>query len=136
MKISKAFPPNYKYIKAKFNPPVGTLYTYGDTIYAPGIAFDLPADLIVHEETHEIQQDGDPEEWWGMYLTDVQFRLDQEVQAYRNQYRYYLKHNNRQQAFLFLDDIAHDLSGPMYGNMISYKTAFQLIKSVLPLNRK
>lgn len=136
MKISKSFPPNYKQIKEVLNPPAGTVYTYGETIYAPGIPFDLAPDLIVHEETHERQQGDDPHGWWSVYLQKPEFRLDQELQAYRNQYRYFAEHNGRTQAFNFLKQIAMDLGGPMYGGIISYMTAMQIIKSGLPLNRK
>lgn len=129
MKISQAFPPNYKAIKAKLSPMANTVYTYGDTIYAPGIPYALAPDLLVHEETHEIQQGNDPAGWWETYLNDAEFRFKQELKAYQNQYKYFLKHNNRQEAFIFLDLLAQDLSGPIYGNVVSYKTALQLIKS-------
>jgi hypothetical protein len=54
-KIVKAYPPNYAAIKARFNPPRGTVFAYGDTIYSPRVG-ELSADLIAHEEVHFAQQ--------------------------------------------------------------------------------
>jgi hypothetical protein len=81
-------PPNYARIVETFGPlPPSVVFAYGDTIYAPGASGPLPPDLVVHEETHFRQQAevGGPATWWERYLADPEFRLLQEVEAYRAQ---------------------------------------------------
>lgn len=91
----------------------------------------MTEDLIVHEETHRDQQMSylTPGEWWEKYLEDPEFRLSQEVEAYRNQYREFIKKcHDRNKIFLFVHRIAGDLSSSLYGNMIDYQKAIKLIK--------
>lgn len=130
-------PPNFEAICAVF-PAVrdhkGAIFTYGDFIYAPHLApgTELAGHLNVHEQVHMCQQKeiGGPEVWWDRYLTDVDFRLEQEVEAYRAQYQFvlnlYSPKNEGLKRFLF--DLACDLSGPLYGNMIDYGGAEIKIK--------
>lgn len=128
MLVRKELPPNYKNIKKVLNPPVNAIFTYGDTIYAPYIYFELPIELFVHEETHMKQQNHEPKLWWGKYLASPDFRLEQELEAYRNQYHYFLKHNDRNKAYFLLRRIAEDLASEMYGNIVSFDEAISLIK--------
>lgn len=128
MKVSKELPPNYKEIKERLNPPNTVVFTYGDTIYAPFINFALPDDLIFHEETHMKRQGEEPAVWWRKYLNDSKFRFVEELTAYRVQYQFYLRHNNRNETYFFLNQIARDLSSEIYGNIVDYDTAHQLIK--------
>ena len=123
------FPPNYIIIRKEFNPPETTVYTYGDTIYAPFIHGVLSQDLIAHEEVHEKQQNGDPMGWWKHYIDDKNFRLHEEVQAYRAQYKVFRKRRDRNKIALFVHALARDLSGPMYGHIIDLQEAIRLIRS-------
>lgn len=93
-KISTEPPPNYARAREKFGidfygHPVGTVFTYGDTIHvAQGY---LQHDVLMHELVHVKQQtqfEGGPEAWWEKFFEDEQFRFDQEMAAYRTQYRY------------------------------------------------
>lgn len=130
MNVVKAYPPNIDKVMKAFPINKNTVFTYGDTIYAPGVEFSLPNDLVVHEETHMRQQGDNPEAWWDKYISDVQFRYSQEVEAYRNQYRAYCKVvKDRNRRFSFLVTIARDLSGPLYGRIIDFYQATQMIKS-------
>ena len=124
-------PPNFDVIKTAF--PIiegkkGIVYTYGKVIYNPdnGV-IDHP--LMLHEATHSLQQDEmGPEAWWEQYLNDPEFRLNQELDAYRNQYRRLCeleKDRNRRASYLFR--IASDLSSAQYGSIISLKEARRLI---------
>jgi len=127
MKIVNTPPPNYKEIQKHFpdaNYEKGVLFTYGNTCYCKSITLDL----VVHEETHTRQQTN-PDEWWNKYFTDKQFRLEQEVEAYRNQW-IYIDNNvkDRNQKARMLHQIAVDLSGSLYGNLVSYSEAISLIK--------
>ena len=127
MKIVNTPPPNYKEIQKYFpdaNYEKGVLFTYGNTCYCKSIT----PDLVVHEEIHTRQQTN-PDEWWNKYFTDKQFRLEQEVEAYRNQW-IYIDNNvkDRNQKARMLHKIAVDLSGSLYGNLVSYNEAISLIK--------
>lgn len=129
MKIVIAYPPNYEEIKKAFNPPKTVVFTYGDTIYNPNNGL-IGTDLMIHEGTHEIQQSLDPKKWWDRYLIDPQFRVDQEIEAYHNQYKY-LKDmiKDRNQLFRHLHRLASDFSSPIYGGCISYQQAVERIKN-------
>lgn len=133
MKIVNSFPPNIQSIKSKFKidgKPV--VFTYGSTIFNPKGA-TIPDHIVHHEEVHERQQnkiDGGPEFWWKKYLDDPQFRLAQELDAYREQYRFVRQKYGRQQARQILRIIAKDLSCEIYGNIISYTDALALIKNI------
>ena len=125
MKEVRGFPPNYKEIEEVLHPRRSAVFTYGDTIYIPYYEGSLSYDLIVHEETHKRQQGAKPDLWWTMYLKDPKFRLNQEVEAYRNQYRFFAKGRDRNMAYKFLYIIAHDLSSAMYGNIITHEEAIK-----------
>jgi len=133
MQVIKDFPPNYKMVISVF-PAVkemhGTVFTYGDIIYYPYMKRAIPDHLIVHEKTHSRQQGNNPAEWWDKYLADTNFRLDQELEAYQKQYAYYVaKNHNLKDRAWFLEAIAGDLSGAMYGNLITKLDAMELIKN-------
>ena len=128
MKIVKGYPPNFKEIKKKFNLPKGVVFTFGDILYSPD-TISIPEDLMVHENVHSIQQGDDPAKWWKEYFKDSQFRLDQEIKAYQNQYYIFkLNYKDRNEQARFLHKIASDLSGPIYGNIVSHSDAVQLIR--------
>lgn len=127
MKIVNENPPNYDKIAKKFDLHESVVFTYGDTVYVPG-GGDIPDHLMVHEQTHEKQQGDNPEAWWDRYLEDDEFRLNQEVEAYRNQLRFVRKKITKKQKSDFLNRIAKDLSGKIYGNIVDYKTARELIR--------
>ena len=128
MKIVIGYPPNYKKIKERFTLPDDVIFTYGDTIYNPTDGMiDKP--LLEHEKVHNKQQGYNIEGWWYKYLTDNEFRLDQEIEAYQRQYRVAKEIVSRDQLFTLLQNIAKNLSGDMYGNLISYDKAMQIIKN-------
>lgn len=129
MKIVVAYPPNIEKIKAVVTVNEMTIFTYGDTIYNPGGHEPFPPELLAHEEVHERQQGQDPEVWWDKYLSDVNFRLSQEIEAYRAQYKKF-RHltTNKKARNELADRLAKDLASPLYGNIIDYYTARQKIK--------
>ena len=118
-KVKKAFDLSNKDLE-------DVLFAYGDTIYYS--KFDLSYGLVAHETTHLLQQEKiGRDEWWERYLKDKKFMLDQEIEAYRNQYRAY-RLNDQMDAESLLDKIAGDLSGKLYGKIIDFETAKKLIK--------
>jgi len=130
MNISKEYPPNIKKIRDAFPIDVNTVFTYGDTLYAPLVTFRIPPDLIEHETVHKIQQGDDPELWWDRYIFDPEYRYVQELQAYRSQYKFYCgKVKDRNARTRFLVRLAHDFSSPLYGNIVKFFDAVALIKN-------
>lgn len=127
MKIVHDFPPNYQEIKDKFNPPSDTVFCYGNLLYVPD-GRPVPAHLLIHEEVHSEQQAGDPSSWWKKYREEAEFRLSQEIEAYRKQYAFFKKTvKDKNARVMFLHRIASDLSGSLYGNIISKQKAIKQI---------
>lgn len=143
MKIIKAYPPNYKQIRAAF--PVkgvpGILYAFGDRIYNPSGA-NVGTHLIEHEKVHHAQQTNvviNPPSaltlerqalaWWHQYIHDPAFRLAQEIPAHRAEWKE-LKAiapmGENRELYLYL--MAKRLSGPLYGNLISLAEAIKTIE--------
>jgi len=133
MKIINENPPE-KLLNAIINngmrPHANVIFTYGDTIYNPG-GQDIPDHLIEHEGTHYKQQGNDPDAWWGRYLTDQYFRIEQESEAYARQFAYICATvKDRNQRHRICLDLAGILAGPLYGNVIGQMNAYQKIKSL------
>lgn len=130
MKILNELPPIYHDVVKAFGPvPDTVVFAYGDTIYNPGNHY-LTLDVLAHEEVHERQQAGDPADWWVKFLADPEFRLDQELEAYRAQYKAICGHfKSHDIRFVCLTIFAKSLSGPIYGNMLSHREAMTLIKT-------
>lgn len=107
--------------------------TYGNTVHVA--SGQLPEFLIDHEATHIRQQlayDGGPAAWWERYFTDAKFRTDQELAAYRAQYKWALTHLKGQtQRFNMLKHCATALSGPTYGHVMPFMIAMQEIRKGL-----
>lgn len=128
MRVVNDWPPNIEQIRARFQLRSGFVFTYGDTLYNPDNAL-VDDSLIAHEETHTRQQDDDPFIWWHKYLNDDKFRLEQEIEAYRNQYRSEKKKvKDRNRLNWYLRALAKDLSSEVYGSIISFSEAMQKIK--------
>ena len=128
MKIIMDYPPNIEKIKAAFNiEGLKVVFTYGDTIYNPHT--DAVSDhLMVHESTHARQQGDDPDAWWDKYIADPEFRKEQELEAYANQYLFMKKACTNRVLKDFLYQIANDLSGQIYGNLMSLTEAESAIR--------
>jgi hypothetical protein len=126
VKIVEDYPPNYDAI-CEAIPDVkdknDVVFTYGDTIYNP-YKGEVQDHLEAHEAIHELQQKAyGLDEWWGKYLSDKKFRLEQEIEAYRVQYQFVNKTYGRGAATGLLREIATDLSGGMYGYLLDRKSA-------------
>lgn len=127
MKIVNGLPPNHAAIVKAFGEPAPTVvYTYGDTLYIPS-GKKPDKQLLAHEETHTRQQSiTSPEDWWEHYLADPQFRLEQELEAYRVQYKAMFTLPRKHRLF-YLEHIAKSLSGEMYGKIVTFDEAVNLI---------
>lgn len=126
MKITHEKPEIYETLRAKFGIDwnKGIIITYKGNIYCKT---DISEDLVVHESVHIKQQSEDPE-WWDKYLADINFRLAQEVEAYRAQYNFIKENYDRNTRRNALKRIASDLSSSIYGNIISFEDAKNIIK--------
>lgn len=128
MKISNRIPAIYYTLKKKFgiNWDKGIIITYGDTVYCK---YSISPDLEIHEGTHIKQQNEyGVKEWWDRYLVDVEFRLSQEKEAYKNQVDFAFKNFSKKQAEFILDKCAIDLSSYIYGNIITYDQAYEFLE--------
>lgn len=117
-------------IRAGLKPGKDTVFAYRDAIYNPNNVPITP-DLEVHEAVHLKQQGKLPIDWWIKYLTDPQFRLEQEIEAYRAQFTFICKVvKDKNKRYKILLKIGEFLSGPLYGNLITKKQAMDEILTV------
>lgn len=132
MEILVKWPPNIEQIRKKFNlKGKHPVFTLGNQIYNP-YGNPIPQHLIVHEAVHSVQQEMHNDGiagWWEQYLIDAKFRLEQELQAYGKQFQYIKENMVRDLSRKWLTVLARDLSSPMYGNIINFNQAKELIKN-------
>ena len=130
MKIVYDYPPNYDQITKVFKiaDNENVIFTYGDTLYVPrGEGTHLDKPLIKHEETHARQQKVmGVDAWWERFLEDNIFRMSQEIEAYRNQYAA-MGDLPLQERQAYVTHIAKDLSGEIYGNLMTFEEAVKVI---------
>lgn len=125
IKYSNEKPPVFDMCVEKFGISWdSTIFAYGDTVHAKHPPTE---DIMVHEAVHLKQQNGNPMEWWDKYLNDSEFRLNQEIPAYRKQY-YFLKGKiDRNTLDKKVRMWCEALSSRFYGNVTDYQTAYKLI---------
>jgi hypothetical protein len=114
------------------HPPAGALFTWGNTIYhdppPAGMRHSLSPDILCHEKVHSLQQKAmGAGPWWKLYLESAEFRLEQEVEAYRAQYAFACQHYPQNARRSMLRRIAGDLASPMYGGLCKREAARDLI---------
>lgn len=124
MKISHNKPPHFWIMHKIFKCDWGhTAFAFGDTIYSK---YKLPDHLIVHESTHLKQQRHSiigAWVWLALYLVSKKFRYTVELEAYQNQWQFFRSNYIFREHEPFLNKITSDLSGALYGNIVSYSTA-------------
>lgn len=115
--------PLYKEYEKYFKLNDGTIFAYDNTIYTSN---DLPNDFIEHEKVHLKQQNTiGCDNWVALYMRNKEFRLKQELEAYRYQLSVIKDKNKRSKA---KTEFAKILSSEMYGNMVSEEEAKNLLK--------
>lgn len=113
------------------DPHARPAWTYGSVVYAPH-GGDMDALLMAHEAVHMEQQGDDPSGWWDRYIADPGFRLAQELQAYRVQYRLARRSGaDRNLVSRMLVACASDLSGRLYGGLLTHAQAMAAIKDAI-----
>lgn len=139
IKIVTTRPPIYDNACAAFKCDLSKMvFTYGDTIYNLS-GQELPDHLIYHEQVHMEQQnhnDADAEIWWGKFLRDSNFRIDQEARAYGKQFQFICDIvKNPIRRNLIISDLGRFLSGPMYGNALPLRKAVNFIRHYSGIRR-
>jgi len=126
MEIKNTIPPNFDLMVAKFGKP-DAVFAYYPNIYNPSgkVMFE---DIVEHEKAHlERQEKIGVIEWYNKYITDQEFRLNEEIIAYSKQY-YFLKSKIRNRELKeALQEMAHALAND-YGLDITYQEAESRIK--------
>ncbi len=128
MKTSTEIPEIYETLNDLFGVKwsAGIAIAYGDTIYSKNPVID---DVAAHEAIHiEQQKKIGKDIWWSKYCADKQFRLEQEIEAYQAQVKW-IKDNikDRNHRFARITKLQLDLSGPMYGNMVTLAVASRIL---------
>ena len=120
-------PPNIEAIRAVLPLTGREIFAYDGIIYNPG-ACHIGPELVAHEEVHFRQQGKRSKRWWKRFLKSPEFRLKQELEAHREEYRVFRTMNrDRNTRVRFLHQIARRLAGPMYGGIM---TAAQAAKEI------
>jgi len=94
-----------------------TWCTFNKTVYTPGW---ISEDIVAHEMVHVKQQKNFFYAiwWWFRHTTSRTFRYNQELEAYRTQYRWILQNvkgmKQAEAAFKVRVSIAGGLGGPLY----------------------
>lgn len=85
---------NWVYQRAKLEFPFideQVVFTVAGNIYS---THPIDPWTFQHESTHILQQDKVGwQEWWNQYFLDPVFRLEQELEAHRTEYKSYCVHN-------------------------------------------
>ena len=130
-KIIRANPPLIALIEQTF-PIKGReiLFAWGDTIYNPAGIDPIPEALIRHELVHMHRQGSYVTEWWQKYLTDPEFRLMEEIPAHVVEYGAWIATPgiSRTQRRFVLRKVAERLSSQLYGGLVTFAHARDMIK--------
>lgn len=123
MKVIHDYPPNIDLIRAALKPNKEAIYCYGETIYNPSKRTITP-DVERHEQVHSERQGDRPDLWYAKYLTDSDFRLQEEIIAYGEQYLFAKEHIKDKKLLSWLrEKLAQSLSGEEYGSLLSFGEA-------------
>lgn len=130
LKFSKRKPLVWYFIRRKFpaTDPEKIVIAFGDTIYTK---WPINSDLTVHEAVHLRDQKYSNFHawiWWWRYLRNPKFRMEQELRAYRMQYKFLtqgIKDKNHLDKRLRI--MAKTLSGDTYGRLMGVNEAMKLI---------
>lgn len=104
----------------------GVIFTYGDTIFCKNKVHPCK---VAHEKVHIKQQGDDPDAWWDRYFEDPQFRLEQELEAYKAETRWMNQNmRDRNERFRAIRQNAKDISSSVYGSIISFDEALKILR--------
>ncbi len=129
MILSNEKPPVYERCHKVFGADwdKGITITYGDSVHCK---FDISqvADLLVHERVHIRQQtEMGKDIWWERYFTDKEFRLSQEIEAYKAQIAWMRIHYPRKKR-KDVERFIYELMVRLYNFCETEKQAKELLK--------
>jgi hypothetical protein len=128
IKVIHSYPPNYQIISENFPVTENQVYAYYPNIYIPSDKDPEPS-LLLHENVHcESQKKIGVDVWWFRYITDREFRLEEELIAFAAQFAFIKTVYQGQQVKDMLHEFAVNLSSPLYGNLVSKSEADTLIR--------
>jgi DNA-binding Xre family transcriptional regulator len=100
-----------------------TIFAWNNAIYTN---YALPNDLLIHERTHLEQQEREGlEHWVKNYLNNPEYRLKQEIEAYKHQLSMIKDREYRNKIRL---ESIETLCSSLYGNIISKDEAEKILK--------
>ena len=121
-KLQNEFPLIELY-KKHFNITEKTIFALTPDIYTN---YKLTPDLLIHEQTHLKQQEKiGADKWVDKYINNIDFRIEQEVEAYKNQVKSIKDRNIRERVKVWASET---LSGELYQNIITKQKAYELLK--------
>lgn len=92
----------------------GVIFAFGDTIYNPS-GINIPPALLAHEEVHGKRQKATVEQWWESYLTDPEFRYNEELHAHAAEFKVQLRSTpDRNDRAKLMMATAQRLLAPLY----------------------
>jgi hypothetical protein len=128
MVIINGKPPIYDRAAKVFPLEGHEIFCWGNKIYNPAGDYISP-ELMAHERVHCLQQGNDIDGWWENYFEDKSFRLEQEMEAHKVEYRTFcLRHKDRNSRAAYLLAISQRLASPMYGKLLTVQQAAMRIK--------
>lgn len=141
MKVVEAWPPDWviqqiERLDPAFRTRAEIVSTYNGIIYNPR-GIELSPSVIAHEKVHATQQTkhlGGPRAYLERYITDDQFRLKVEVEAYRAELAYLIVHGEKEHPAL--RRIAKKLLNPVYGFDRSFHLTLAGAESMLTLHNQ
>jgi hypothetical protein len=129
-------PPNFDRILSAFPDAgkKGVLFAYDDDIFNPS-GTHIPHWLLAHESQH-CERQKDPEAWWERYITDDEFRYNEELIAHVEEYRAQARTMNDSNARArLIISTASRLVAPLY-NYQPRRSLNQAIKDIRSLARQ
>lgn len=123
MAVIHSYPPNINEINLVLPTSDKNVFSYYPDVYVPS-GKELDPDLMLHENIHLEQQKAiGVENWWRKYLTDPQFRLEQELASFSAQLTYGKKVYPTKVSDQMKHDFASLLSGSQYQTGLTYQEA-------------
>jgi hypothetical protein len=138
MRIVNQPPPIFDEIVAAFPHAAlpGVMFCWREIIYIPQQTGPIPAQLIAHEQAHCDRQAGfHITDWWRRYISDQQFRLDEEMPAHVVELREWIKIETpkwvgkRALKRHLTGRVARRLADKLYGPMITYENARTILEA-------
>lgn len=127
--IIKSLPPNFSDIVKVFPMArgVNVIFAHYPNIYTRG--HGLTPELVAHESVHlERQKEMGVKDWWAKYLSDPQFRYDEELLAHVAEYKHLCTMLSvaakREKA---LKHVTNKLASGLYNHMVTPKMAREAI---------